>query len=203
MKPLIVIILAAIFCVSAALAQKQTPINPASVYTQDGITFASPNQSGWLLLKSDKLETIFEKRDKDALSNASVKIIQTKTFETDEERLKSFEAMKKEDLSNLERDSLHFNYVRFKGSMCLEYDGIFKLDGASELKFKYFHIKGYLCPRSNAQDSAIQMEFSNYSNTRDFTEVFSSLSDEFFEKIAFPKASIKINRPRVKVKRRV
>ena len=198
MKYLIMIIIVAFFCVSAALAQKQTTINPASVYKQDGVTFASPNQSGWLLLKSDKLETIFEKRDKDAISNASVKTIKTKTFETDEERLKSFEALKKEDLSNVNRDSIHFNYVRFKGSMCLEYDGIFKLDGASEPKFEYFHIKGYLCPRSKDQDSAIQIEFSNYSNTRDFTEDFISLSDEFFEKVAFSKAAVKTKHPPIK-----
>ena len=202
MKHLIVILVIAMFCVNVAFAQKQTLIKPASVYKQDGITFASPNQSGWTLSKSDKLETVFEKRDKDAVSSASVKTIKTKTFETDKERLNSFEALKKEDLSSLNRDSLHFNYVRFKGSMCLQYDGIFKLDGTAAPKLEYFHIRGYLCPHPKSTDSAIQIETSNYSNTRDFTEDFISISDEFFEKAAFSKAIVKTERPRVKVKRR-
>ena len=196
------ILVIAMFCVNIAFAQKQTSIKPASVYKQDGITFASPNQSGWTLLKSDKLETVFEKQDKDAVSNASVKTIKTETFETDKDRLTNFEALKKEELSKMIRDSVHFNYVRFKGLMCLQYDGVFKFDETTTPKFEYFNFKGYLCPSSNAKDSAIQMEFANYSNTRGLTEDLNSLNYEFFEKITFSKAAVKINRPRVKTKRR-
>jgi hypothetical protein len=196
MKRFIVIFLTLMFGVNNALAQKQTSIKPASVYQQDGITFASPNQSGWTLLKSDKVETVFEKRDKDAISNASVKTVKTETFETDKDRLNRFEALKKEDLSSLKRDSLHFNYVRFKGLMCLQYDGIFPLDATLTPKLKYFHLRGYLCPNPKASDSAIQIETSNYSNTRDFAEDFNSISDEFFEKVAFSKAVVKTKRSR-------
>lgn len=187
MKYLIVVILAAVFCVNAALAQQQTSVNPSSVYKHNGITFVSPDQAGWTLLKSDKLETVFEKQDKDVLSNVSVKTIKTKLSATAEERLKSFEALKKEDLNRYDRDSIHFNYAKFKGLMCLQYDGIFKLGAAATPKFEYFHIKGYLCPHQKSADSAIQIETFNYSNTRDFAEDFISISDEFFEKAAFLK----------------
>ena len=187
MRPLIKILVSAMFFMNIALAQRQTSINPARLYRLDGITFASPNQSGWELLKSDKLETVFEKRDKDGVSNASVKTLKTNIFETDKERLIGFEKLKQEDLSRLARDSIHFNYGRFKGSMCLEYDGIFKLDPSTGLRFAYYNLKGYLCPHPRARDSAIQMEFSNYSNVRGFTENLNSLNDEFFEKITLPK----------------
>ena len=202
MKHIIVILVIAMFCVNALFAQKQTSIKPASVYKQDGITFASPNQPGWTLSKSDKLETVFEKRDKDAVSSASVKTIKTESFETDKERLTGFETLKKEELSSLNRDSIHFNYGRFKDSMCLQYDGIFKLEETPAPKLEDFHIKGYLCPHPTIKDSAIQIEFSNYSNIRDFTEDFISISNEFFEKAAFSKAAVKTKRSRVKAKRR-
>ena len=94
MKHLFVIIVSAMLCVNNALTQSQTSIKPASVFQQDGITFASPNQSGWVLVKSDKQETVFEKRDQDAASKASVKSIKTKSFATDRERLIGFEALK-------------------------------------------------------------------------------------------------------------
>jgi hypothetical protein len=174
-------------CVNIALTQSKRSIKPASVYQRDGITFASPNQSGWVLSKSNNLETVFEKRDKDATSRASVKIIKTKIFETDTERLIGFETLKKEELSKLNRDSIHFNYVRFKGLMCLQYDGIFRLDAAAAANFKYCNLKGYLCPRANAKDSAIEMEFSVSSTTRGMTEDLNSLSDEFFERTTIPK----------------
>ena len=181
-----VVIAAALFC-AAVSAQAQTSIKPASVYDQDGITVVSPNQSGWILLKTDKSETLFEKRGEGGILIASVKTIRTKTFETEEDRLAGWESLKQEELSKLKRDSMHFNYVRFKGATCLRYDGIFPIEKRSSSDFAYFNLRGYLYPHPNANDSAVQIEFSNYSNTRSFTEDLFSLSEEFFEKLTFSK----------------
>jgi hypothetical protein len=186
MNHFIVIIATALFC-AAVLAQAQTSIKPSSIYDQDGITVVSPNQPGWTLLKTDKSETVFEKRGEGGILNASVKTIRTKTFETDKDRLAGWETLKQEELSKLKLDHLHFNYTRFKGAMCLRYEGIFPIEKTSSSSFAYFNLKGYLCPHSNAKDSAVQIEFSNYSNTRGLTEDLFSLSDEFFEKLTFPK----------------
>jgi hypothetical protein len=185
MKHFIVVIATALFC-AAVSAPAQTSIKPASIYDRDGITVVSPNQSGWALLKTDKSETVFEKRGEGGILNASVKTIRTKTFETDKDRLAGWEALKQEELSKLKRDSIHFDYTRFKGAMCLRYTGIFPIEKGSSNNFAYFNLKGYLCPHPNAKDSAVQMEFSNYSNTRGLTEDLYSLSDEFFEKLLFP-----------------
>lgn len=181
-----VIIATALFC-AAVSAQAQTSIKPAGIYHQDGITVVSPNQSGWALLKTDKSETVFEKRGEGGILNASVKTIRTKTFATEKDRLAAWEALKQEELSKLKRDSLHFDYLRFKGAMCLRYTGIFPIEKTASSGFAYFNLKGYLCPPPNAKDSAVQMEFSNYSNSRGLTEDLYSLSDEFFEKLTFPK----------------
>jgi hypothetical protein len=182
-----VIIAAALFC-AAVSAQAQTSIKPASIYHQDGIIVVLPNQSGWALLKTDKSETVFEKRGEGGILNASVKTIRTKTFETERDRPAGWEALKQEELSKLKLDSLHFDNTRFKGAMCLRYDGIFPIEKTPpSSNFAYFNLKGYLCTHPNAKDSAVQIEFSNYSNTRGLMEELYSLSDEFFEKITFPK----------------
>jgi len=189
MKYLIVIVLVAFSCASAALTQTQSPINPASIFNQVGVTVVSPNQPGWVLLKSSKSETVFEKRDKDEVLMASVKNIRTKVFDNDKDLLVSLETLKKEELSNLKRDSVHFNYVRFKGSPCVQYDGVFKLDGTSAPKFEYFNFKGYLCRHPESKDLVVQIEFSNHSNLRGFSENLFSLRDDFFEKIVFSKVA--------------
>ena len=181
-----VMIAAALFC-AAVSVQAQTSIKPASIYHQDGITVVSPNQLGWVLLKTDKSETVFEKRGEGGILNASVKTIRTKTFETDKDRLAHWETLKQEELSKLKLDSLHFDYMKFKGAMCLRYTGIFPIQKTSSNNFAYFNLKGYLCPHSNAKDSAVQIQFSNYSNTRGMTEDLYSLSEEFFEKLTFPR----------------
>jgi hypothetical protein len=186
MNRFIVIIATALFG-AAVSAQAQTSIKPAGMYDQDGITVVSPNQTGWILLKTDKSETVFEKRGDGGILNASVKTIRTKTFETDKDRLAGWETLKQEELSKLKRDSIHFNHTRFKGANCLRYDGIFPIEKTSTSSFVHFNLKGYLCPHPNAKDSAVQMEFSNYSNTRGLTEDLNSLSEEFFEKLTFPK----------------
>jgi hypothetical protein len=142
-----------------------------------------------VLLKSSKSETVFEKRGKDEILIANVKTFRTKIFDSDKDFLTSMETLKKEELSNLKRDSVHFNYVRFKGSPCVQYDGIFKPDEASEPKFEYFNCKGYLCRHPESKDLVVQVEFSNHSNLRGFSENLFSLRDEFFERIVFSKVA--------------
>jgi hypothetical protein len=73
MNRLIVIVLAAIVCANAVLAQERSAINPASIYHQGGVTVVSPNQPGWVLLQSSKSETVFEKRVADEIVIANVK----------------------------------------------------------------------------------------------------------------------------------
>jgi hypothetical protein len=148
-----------LFC-AVALAQAQKSIKPASIFHDDGITFMSPNQSGWTLLRTHKSDTAFEKRSEDEIATASVKIVQTKTFATDKDRLEGWEILKQEELSPSKRDSIHFNFRGFKGAMCLQYDGKFLIEKTSTLNFAYLNFEGYLCPHPRAKDLAMQIEFS-------------------------------------------
>ncbi len=185
MNHLLIIALVTVSFANAVLEQEQSSIPPASRYHQVAVTVVSPNQPGWVLLQSNKSETVFEKRVEDEIVIANVKTIKTKIFDNDKDLMISLETLKKEELSKLKTDSIHFNYVRFKGSRCVQYDGIFKVDGASAPKFKYFNLKGYLCRHPESKDLAVQIEFSNHSNLRGFSENFVSLREEFFEKIVF------------------
>lgn len=191
MNRLIVIALVIVFGASAVLPQQRSSIRPASIYRQVGVTVLSPNQPAWVLLRSGTLETVFEKRVKDEILVAQVKTIKTKIFDNYKDLLTSLETLKKEELNKFKMDSIHFNHVRFKGSPCLQYDGIFKVDGASAPGVRYFNLKGYLCGHPETKDVVVQMEFSNYSNLRGFSEGLVSLSEEFFERIVFSKAAIK------------
>lgn len=186
MKRLTVIVLVTVACANAVLAQEQASINPANIYHLDGVTFVSPNQPGWRLLESGKSLISFQKRVKGEVLNASVKTIRTKVFDNDNDLLTSLEALKVEELSKLKRDSIHFYYVSFKDSPCVQYDGIFTGD-ASAPKFKYLNFKGYMCPHPESKGLVVQIEFSNHSNRRAFPENLSDLSNEFFAKMAFSK----------------
>jgi hypothetical protein len=140
-----VMIAIALFCVAVS-AQAQTSIKPASIYDQDGTTVISPNQPGWILIRTDKSETVFEKRAESGILNASVKTIRTKIFETEKDRLAGWETLKQEEFSKLKRDSIHFDIMGFKGATCLRYTGIFPVEKTSSSNFAYFNLKGYLCP---------------------------------------------------------
>jgi hypothetical protein len=96
---IIVMIAVALFC-AAVPAQAQTSIKPASIYDQDGITVVSPNQFGWALSRTNKPETVFEKRDEGGILNASVKTIRTRTFETDKDRLAGWKLLNKKNSLN-------------------------------------------------------------------------------------------------------
>ena len=106
---------------------------------------------------------------------------------TEKEQVIGWEALKQEEFSKLKQDHLHFNYVRFKDALCLRYDAIFPLEKRSANEFAHFNVTGYLLPLSSAKDGAVQIEFSNYSNTRGLSEDSISLSNEFFEKLTVAK----------------
>ena len=186
MNRLMVIVLVTVACANAVLAQTQIPIDPASIHRLDGVTVVSPNQPGWILLQSNKSVIGLQKRGESEVLNASVKTIKTKVFENDSDLLTSLEALKVEELSKLKKLSVHFNYVRFKASPCVQYDGIFTGD-TSALSFEYFNFKGYLCRHPENKGLVVQIELSSHSNLKGFSENLIDLSSEFFEKMAFSK----------------
>ena len=184
-------LLVALLVVSSSPAhhvQAQAPIKPATVYHQGAVTIVSPNQPGWMLVRSSKTETLFEKRSEIELLNAGVKTFKTKVFETDKELLVSLENMKDQELSKLKRDSLHFYHLQFRATPCVQYDGIFTGD-ASAANFQYFNFKGYLCRQPGTKDIVIQMELTAHTNHRGFTESLHSLSQDFFEKVVLSNPS--------------
>lgn len=182
-----IVIISALHFFAVLPTQAQTAIKPARTYHQGEITVVSPNQPGWTVVKTGKSETVFEKRDQGGILNASVRIVPTKAFATEKDRLAGWEDLKSEELSKFKQDHLHFNYTKFKGAMCLLYDAIFPLEQTSSNKYAQYNVRGYLLPLSNTRDSAVQIEFFNYSNTRGFTEDLLSVVEEFFDKVTIPK----------------
>ena len=188
MNRLMVIVLI-VACANVVLAQEQASINPASIYHLGGVIVVSPNQPGWVLLQSNKSLIGFQKHSEGEVLNASVKTIRTKVFDNDNDLLTSLEALKVEELSKLKKVSVHFNYVKFKASPCLQYDGIFTGD-TSAPNFEYLNFKGYLCRYPESKGLVVQIELSNHSNLRGFSENLNDLSNEFFEKMAFSKVAV-------------
>ena len=186
MKPLLTLIAIALFC-SAVPVQAQKPIKPAKTYKQNGMTVASPNQPGWIKLETGKTETAFEKRTESDVLNANIKTVPTKIYKTDQDRLADWEALKNEELSKYTQDHLHFNYIKFKGAMSLHYDAFFPLEKTPTNNFAYLNVRGYLIPLPNTKDTAVQIEFSDYSNNKGFTKDLQTLADQFFEKLTLPK----------------
>lgn len=194
MKLLTVFFAITFFFVNLVSAQKDFPtVKPGKTYKQSGVKISSPNQTGWRLLKSENLETVFEKIETDEKSNAFAKTsTMIDIYENVEDLLKNLEKMKQAEISKLKRDSLHFNYVNFKETPCLQYDGIFNNDAEETVPvYKYFNLYGYLCPHPQTDTTLIQMEFSNYSNTRGFTEDSLKLIRNFFEGAKFSKVKNK------------
>lgn len=167
-------------------------IKPGKTYKQSGVKIISPNQPDWQIVKSEDLETSFTKTDSNGKYSAFVKTKTIDLFENVEDLFVNLEKLKQEEISRLVRDSLHYNRTNFKETACLQYDGIFNArSGEVESNYKYFNMSGYLCRHPTTKNTIIQIEFSNYSNLRGFSEPEIKLSREFFEKIEFSKVKNK------------
>lgn len=177
--------LSAIFCcLSAVSAQTILPkIKAGKIYKQSGVTITSPKQPDWQIVKAEKLETVFVKTTADGKYNAFAKTMTIDVYENVKDLFENLEKLKQKQLNLQNRDSLHFYNTDFKETPCLKYDGIFN----NEANYKYFNFNGYLCRHPTAKNILIQVEFSNYSNTRGYSEADIKLSNNFFEKFKFSK----------------
>jgi hypothetical protein len=187
-KNLLITILAIVFSAGAIVAQGPSTIEPGSVRQWQGLTVVSPDQPGWTLAASDATRVAFERRNDQEDLSASVSIIRTKVDETDEALLAGLEPLKQEEWKALKVDHLHFDKMRAKGGPFLQYDAIFNLDGAALAGFRYLNLRGRLYPHQKTKGLIVQVEFSDRSNVRGFSEDQLSLVNEFFAKIVFPKA---------------
>lgn len=168
----------------AIFAQKDFPtIKAGKVYQQSGVTITSPNEPDWKIVKREKTEIVFLKMNTERKFNAFVKRIKIDVYENVKDLFATLENLKKAEVSEVIRDSIHYNWTEFKDTPCLQYDGIFNNDG----EYKYFNMSGYLCRHPQDKSVAIQIEFSSYSNNRGYTETEVKLSKNFFEKIVFSK----------------
>lgn len=194
MKKYINIVLVIIFlCATVVSAQeKSSVVKSATVFKQNGVSLRSPKQTGWQLVKSEKDQTAIEKKVKDEITFAGAKTIKAKHFDEERELLSYLESMKTEQLLSTHiRDSLHFNYVKYKETPCVQYDGVFNFKEEAKSDFKYFNFKGYLCRHPMNPDLVVEMEYSNYSNVRGFPDDFTATSSQFFEQTKFTKVSAK------------
>jgi hypothetical protein len=160
------------------------PPAPTTSHDQAGVTVKAPDQPGWSLVKAEEFETRFERSDAAEPAIASVRTLKIATFGRGSDLLRNMEAWKEKQLSKLERDSVHFNRVRFKGVGCLQYDGIFRDPSRSD-RLAHLNVKGYLCPLPGNDQFVAELEVSSRSSRRGFSEELLAVSDEFFEATGF------------------
>lgn len=188
MKFLRIMLAIGILFAGITYAQKEnSTIKAGKVYKQSGAKVTSPSQDGWQIVKAESSETIFSKTTSDEKFNVFVKTKTISDYEKVEDLFKNLEETKQAELDMPNRDSLHFNQTDYKNTPCLQYDGIFNNDAAKMPGYKYFNFYGYLCRHPNDKKIVIQMEFSNYSNSRGFSETEGKLAKDFLEKIQFSK----------------
>lgn len=188
MKLLRIILTFGFLFVSFTFAQTENPtIKAEKVYKQSGAKIFSPNETNWQIVKNESSETIFGKTTIEEKFNVFVRTKTISDFENIEDLFENIEKMKQSELNIENRDSLHYNRTNFKETPCLQYDGVFNNDEAVMPGYKHFNFFGYLCRHPKNKNIVVQIEFSNFSISRGFSESALKLSKDFFSKIQFIK----------------
>ena len=174
-------------CATLASAQHPNP-KPSGVYRQAGGTVVSPGETGWVVTKANDFETVFQKTSEHEIALVSMKTVEMDTSGEPKALLAKLESAKDAELAGLtawDRDSLHFNHVRFKSSPCLQYDGIFVATKESSSRHKYLNFRGYICAPSAPGDVVVQLEASSQSSERGMSERLSTVADDLFGTASF------------------
>lgn len=190
MRHLVIAVALVAICAAPASAQEQTQSDPP-VHKQVGGTVVPPREPGWTVVKSDDFETLFQKKSEHEVALVSMKTLNMDMSGDSKAILRRLESVKDADLARLlawNRDSIHFNHVRFKSSPCVQYDGVF-VAKESSARHKYLNFNGYLCAPNATRNVIVQLEASSESSARGMAERLSALAEDFFESTSFATSS--------------
>jgi hypothetical protein len=141
---------------------------------------------------ADSMEAVFQKRTADSSVRLVAYAMATDSFADDQPFLKFAEARQEAALSGLQRVSIHFNYTRFKGAACLQYDGIFRDTLATGSEQQFLNTRGYLCRHPTAAGQAVGLEFTQRSGSRTPPDMEHTLKvvQDFFNSVVFTNAEL-------------
>jgi hypothetical protein len=132
---------------------------------------------------------VFQEELPASSTTLTAKIVPIRSFQNEREFLTATEAEQAKELSTFQRLSLHFNYSRFRGAPCVQYDGIFTDSLAKSPDREIITLKGLLCRHPDDTQRMVHLEIAQRSAFRGFPDSTLSVAEIFFEGVQFKSQS--------------
>lgn len=181
-----------------AAAPTRPLITPKSGYTQVGAIVYSPTETGWYLIQSNNFGVVFGKQygaaDETAVANTGVFKVDGIEMDKDFFDFIADQRERQDDKKRFKILGIDNERVYFKGVSCLKYRGLsedHKNNGIDSTDFQYLKTAGYVCRHPLNKVTAFQMEISQRSKEKAFSEGLLAVGEEFFKNIQFNNAGLK------------
>jgi len=166
------------------------PAGISKSYKHVGARVISPNESGWYLMKHSDPSVVFSKKYSNSSESAvaNTYLIWIGEFESDKAFFDAIKAGRNDndDKSRFKQLEQHYESLTYKGRPCVKFKGISEDHGNAGIdskSFQYFKNIGYICRTNLNQTTALLMEVSHRSNSRELPQALRETASSFFNSI--------------------
>ncbi len=184
-----VLLVAMVSCGCTEMKRNATSQAPERIYTLTNVTGKAPADSRWVLVQSTETEVMFQKELPASSTTLSAKVVPIGSFQNEREFLTATEAQQAKELSTLQRLSIHFNYTRFRGAPCVQFDGMFIDSLAKSRDREIITLRGLLCRHPVDTLRMVRLEIAQRSGFRGFPDSTLSAAENFVEAVQFKSES--------------
>jgi hypothetical protein len=179
-----------IFCILTGCVSTLPDAGISQSYQHVGATVLSPNEAGWYLLKLSDPSVVFVKKypDKTETAIANTYLFWVGELDSDEAFFERIIESRNtiEHKSRFKQLTVDYQSLTFKNRPCVKYSGIAEDHGDKGLdstEFQYFKNIGYICRTNLNRTTALLMEVSHRSDSKDIPSSLRNTAFEFFENI--------------------
>jgi hypothetical protein len=168
------------------------PIAAKTVYSHNGATVLSPNESDWYLIAQEDIGVMFGRMYGSPEKTGIIfsQIVKYESIESDTDFLNHVaeQMVELDDKERFKILDITNEQVTFKNTACLKYKWLsedHKNSGIDSKDFQYYKIAGYFCRHPANKNFALRMEVSHRSNEEKFPEELLLLGEEYFSDLQF------------------
>jgi hypothetical protein len=184
-----ILLVAMLSCNCAKMKRDATSQAGEGNYTLTSVTGKAPTDSRWVLIQSSETQVVFREELPTSSTTLTAKSVPIGSFQNEHEFLTATEAQQVKELSTFQRLSIHFNYARFRGAPCVQYDGIFMDSLAKSREREIITLRGLLCRHPDDPLRMLRLEIAQRSAFRGIPDSTLSVAETFFDAVQFKSQS--------------
>ena len=186
MRALLVSLISALFLGACAVS---TPTEPRTGFAMTGVTAASPNAPGWILISSSRNNLLFgasgSEPNESNVANTRVATGMPPHDLSDRALLTQMVAVSRTEGARFQLISKRDSFKKLNGAQCIQHNTVGLDPSAAGPGPQYLKVVGYFCLHPSRKDVLVSTDLSNRSGSKTMPAATQRLANQYFADTQF------------------